>query len=187
MPATITYLTGPVRSGKSRRAIELAAAWPLSVEQKADIVFVATYRLPQKADHHAPPDEEMWLRVQRHRAERPSWRTLEAPRSIAETLASMRPLPTGVVIDCLTLWISDRLELDDATITTSWENELAALRRLGVPVIVVGNEVGWSLVPESLLLRRFRDLTGVLSQITAAAADEAWLLVAGCAVLLKKK
>ncbi len=92
----LVFLTGPTRSGKSRRAVEMAKDWG------NDVVFVATYRSD-------PTDAEMVDRVRRHRAERPAtWRTLEAPIDIAEGLAALRPQPSGVVIDSIALWLSDR-------------------------------------------------------------------------------
>lgn len=168
----ITFLTGPVRSGKSRRAVELAE--PLG----ADVVFVATWR-------PSTTDPEMQQRVRRHRAERPAWRTLEAPADIAAALTPLRPAPSAVVLDCLTLWLGDRFELADEAIIAAWEGELRSFVAAPWPVIIVGNEIGWSPVPESESLRRFRDLAGTLGQRTAAAANEAWLMVAGCAVRLK--
>lgn len=168
----IIYLTGPVRSGKSRRAVAVAAAWG------DDVVFVATYR--RDGD-----DREMNDRVRRHRAERPAWRTLEAPANVADALGALHPAPSGVVFDCLTLWLSDRLANCDERIVADWDDQLARMRAASWPVMVVGNEVGWSPVPDSTALRRFCDLAGLLGQRTAAAADEAWLLVAGCAVALK--
>jgi adenosyl cobinamide kinase/adenosyl cobinamide phosphate guanylyltransferase len=168
----LTFLTGPVRSGKSRRAVELAQAWGDRV------VFVATYR-------RDATDAEMLRRVARHRAGRPPWRTLEAPRDAAADLAALMPPPAGVVFDCLTLWLGDRLEASDDAILAEWSDQLARLRAAPWPVVIVGNEIGWSPVPEQPELRRFRDLAGALAQMTAAAADEAWLLVAGCPLRLK--
>ncbi|HEY0945645.1 MAG TPA: bifunctional adenosylcobinamide kinase/adenosylcobinamide-phosphate guanylyltransferase [Opitutaceae bacterium] len=168
----LIYLTGPVRSGKSRRAVELARAWG------DDVVFVATYRA-------GGDDAEMTERVRRHRAERPAWRTLEAPADAAAALESLRPPPSGVVLDCLTLWLGDRLEQSDEAIIEAWETQLARWRAAPWPMIVVGNEIGWSPVPEHPVLRRFRDLAGTLAQRTAATADEAWLMVAGCPLRLK--
>lgn len=168
----LIYLTGPVRSGKSRRAVELARAWGDAV------VFVATWR--PGAD-----DPEMNDRVRRHRAERPAWRVLEAPADVAGALAALQPPPSGVVLDCLTLWLGDRFERPDDEIIASWNDQLGRFRSLPWPVVVVGNEIGWSPVPEQPALRRFRDLAGLLAQQTAAAADEAWLCVAGCPVRLK--
>lgn len=124
-------------------------------------------------------------RVRRHRAERPAWRVLEAPRDVAGALAALRPPPSGVVLDCLTLWLADRLEETDETILSAWDEELRRGRATPWPTIVVGNEIGWSPVPDLPVLRRFRDLAGTLAQRTATAADEAWLLVAGCGVRLK--
>lgn len=169
----LVFITGPVRSGKSRCAIEIARAWGDGV------VFVATWR-PQQ------DDAEMIERVRRHRTERPvAWRTLEAPDDVATALSALEPPPIGVVLDCLTLWLSDRLALSDEEIMAAWDRQLDRVKRAPWPVIVVGNEVGWSPVPEHPVTRRFRDLAGTLGQRTAAAADEAWLMVAGCPVRLR--
>ncbi len=169
----LIYLTGPVRSGKSRRAVEMAKAWG------PDVVFVATYRPPLTADG------EMDERVRLHRAERPAWRTLEAPDDIVAALSALKPRPAGVIIDCLTLWISDRFSETDTTIISKWDGLIGQLGRASHPVVIVGNEIGWAPVPADAGLRRFRDLSGTLGQHTAAAAHEAWLMVSGCPVRLK--
>lgn len=171
--AELIFLTGPARSGKSRRAVEIAKAWGDGA------VFVATYRLD--AD-----DGEMAERVRRHRAERPAaWRTIEAPADIVRALAELRPAPSGAVIDSMGLWLADRLDQDDASLIATWEGQLDGFRAALHPVIVVSDEVGWGLVPVERELRRFRDLAGLLGQRTAARASEAWLMVAGCGVRLK--
>ena len=175
----LIFLTGPVRSGKSRRAVEIAARYG------EDVVFVATY----KPD---PADPEMAARVARHRAERPRrWRTLEAPDDIAARLTALDPAPSAVLIDSLVTWLAVKTgfggdpALDDEAILAEWDRELAAFRAARFPVIVIGDEVGWSLVPMEREMRRFRDLAGFLNQKTAAAATEAWLMVAGCPIRLK--
>ena len=171
--ADLIFLTGPVRSGKSRRAVEIAQGWG------DDVVFVATYRSDAG-------DEEMVERVRRHRAERPAaWRTLEAPGDIAQALADLRPVPSGAVIDSLVLWLADRLDQDDSSLMAAWEHQLDGFRTAPHPVIVVGDEIGWAPVPMDKALRRFRDLAGLLGQRSAARATEAWLMVAGCSVRLK--
>lgn len=171
--SNLIYLTGPVRSGKSRRAVDLARAWG------DNVVFVATYRPP------ASIDGEMDERVRRHRAERPVWRTLEAPADICAALDALRSAPSGVIIDCLTLWTSDRFALSDEEILTAWDAQLVRLQAATYPVVIVSNEIGWAPVPTDVGLRRFRDLVGTLGQHTAAAAHEAWLMVAGCPLRLK--
>lgn len=169
----LIYLTGPVRSGKSRRAVELAGAWG------DHVVFVATYRPDTR-------DAEMARRIERHRAERPRhWRTLEAPTDVAAALADLNPPPSGVVLDCLTLWTSDRFDQSDEIILAAWDEQLARFRGAPWPVVIVSNEIGWTPVPPDPALRRYRDLLGTLGQRTAAAATEAHLLVAGCAIPLK--
>jgi adenosyl cobinamide kinase/adenosyl cobinamide phosphate guanylyltransferase len=169
----LIFLTGPVRSGKSRRAVEFARGWGESV------VFVATYRVGDN-------DAEMADRVQRHRAERPhSWRTLEAPDDVAAALSALRPQPSGVVLDCLTLWASDRFAEGDVPLLDRWSAQLAFFRAAPFPVVIVSDEIGWTPVPADPALRRFRDIIGWLGQRTAAASSEAWLMVAGCPVRLK--
>jgi len=171
--ADLIFLTGPVRSGKSRRAVEIARGWGDAV------VYVATYR----AD---AGDAEMAERVRLHRAERAAaWRTLEAPADIAQALAELRPRPSGAVVDSLVLWLADRFDQDDAGLVAAWQRQLDGFRAAPHPVIVVGDEIGWSPVPIDRELRRFRDLAGLLGQRTAAQASQAWLMVAGCGVQLK--
>ncbi len=171
--ADVIFITGPTRSGKSRRAVEIAQAWG------DDVVFVATYR----SDFN---DAEMAERVRLHRAERPAnWRTLESPADIAGALGELRPAPSGAVIDSLTLWLADRFDQDDAKLIAEWERQLDRFGAAPHPVIVVGDEIGWAPVPIDPALRRFRDLAGLLGQRTAARAAEAWLMVAGCGVRLK--
>jgi len=171
--ATLTFVTGPVRSGKSSWAVAKARGWGDGV------VFVATYRSD-------PADREMAERLRRHRAERPPvWRTLEAPADPAAALAALVPAPSGVLMDCLTLWLADRMEASDQAILEAWDRQLEAFVRAPWPALLVSNEVGWGLVPEPPLLRRFRDLAGWINQRTAAAAEDAWLCVAGCRLRLK--
>jgi adenosylcobinamide kinase / adenosylcobinamide-phosphate guanylyltransferase len=168
----LTFITGPVRSGKSQRAVEHANAWG------GDVVFVATYRSD-------PQDSEMAERVRRHREQRPAWRTLEAPVDVAASLTLMEPCPSGVILDCLTLWAGARFDDTDQAIRAEWSAQLSAFKTAPWPMIIVSNELGWSLVPPEPQSRRFRDLAGSLAQQAAAAADQAWLMVAGCALRLK--
>ena len=169
----ITFVTGPVRSGKSSWAVEKARQWGDGV------VFVATSR----PDRH---DLEMVERLRRHRAERPaSWRVLEAPADPAADLLALAPQPSGVLMDCLTLWLGDRMDASDRAILEAWDRQLKAFVEAPWPVILVSNEVGWSPVPEDPMVRRFRDLAGWLNQRAASAAEEAWLCVAGCRLRLK--
>jgi adenosyl cobinamide kinase/adenosyl cobinamide phosphate guanylyltransferase len=169
----LSFVTGPVRSGKSRFALELARTWG------QDVVFAATYRV-------WPEDAEMLERVRRHQEERhASWRTLEAPEDLGAALDALQPAPSGLLMDCLTLWIAGRMHESDDVIRLEWRKLLARFKAASHPVAIVGNEVGWSLVPEEPELRRFRDLAGWLAQDTAGAADEVHLCVAGLPLRLK--
>jgi adenosylcobinamide kinase/adenosylcobinamide-phosphate guanylyltransferase len=177
----IWFVTGGARSGKSRYAERLASSTELPV------AFVATME---------PLDDELVTRVARHRAARPAaWWTIEAPLDLNAAL-EVPPASSCVVIDCLSLWVANRLltcgeqpaalALDQ--LETALDAELDALivtlsQRSG-PTILVTNEVGSSVVPESALGRAYRDLLGRVNQRAAAAATRAWLLVAGRALEL---
>jgi adenosylcobinamide kinase/adenosylcobinamide-phosphate guanylyltransferase len=164
----LTLIIGGARSGKSRYAEGLIATLP------PPWTYVATAQAL---------DAEMAERIGVHRARRgPNWRTVEAPRDLAGALKAS--VATPVLIDCLTLWLSN-LMLANADIeaeTTRLEQTLAAFE---APVILVANEVGSGIVPEHALGRRFRDLQGVLNQRIAARADHVVLVVAGLPLVLK--
>ena len=177
----VWFVTGGARSGKSRFAERLAANTGL------DVVYVATME---------PLDAELQHRVAQHRASRPaSWRTVEAPRDPAGALQLAAPAAC-VLVDCLSLWVTNHLlehgeapsPGDLTRIEAQLEAELATLvthaqGRQG-PTILVTNEVGAGIVPETLLGRAFRDLLGRVNQQAAAAAVRAWLMVAGRALVL---
>jgi adenosyl cobinamide kinase/adenosyl cobinamide phosphate guanylyltransferase len=169
----LIYLTGPVRSGKSARAVEIAKNWGDGV------VFVATYQTDAN-------DAEMAERVRKHRAERPeSWRTLEAPENIEAALADLTPAPSGVLLDSIVVWTAARFQKPDADILAEWRTLLQTLYAARYPAIIVGDEIGWSPVPMDAGLRRFRDLVGLLAQAAAAHSTESWLVVSGCPLRLK--
>jgi adenosylcobinamide kinase/adenosylcobinamide-phosphate guanylyltransferase len=160
---------GGARSGKSRHALGLAEAiGPARV-------LVATAEAG---------DAEMAERIARHRAERgPGWRVVEAPLELAAALDGIRPADVAVV-DCLTLWLSNLL-LAGRDPEREADALLAALARAPRPVVLVSNEVGLGLVPETPLGRAFRDAQGRLNQRVAAAVDAVDFIAAGIALALK--
>jgi adenosylcobinamide kinase/adenosylcobinamide-phosphate guanylyltransferase len=159
---------GGARSGKSRHAQALAEAC------SGLRVFVATAQAF---------DAEMVERIARHRADRDAgWRTIEAPLALPDAIAAAG---VGVIlVDCLTLWASNLLlgDADDEAATVAL---LAALAATPARVVLVSNEVGWGIVPDNALARRFRDVAGRINQRVAAAADRVDLVVAGLAMRLK--
>jgi len=164
----LTLILGGARSGKSRYAEGLIAALP------PPWLYVAT------AEAH---DHEMAARIRAHRARRgASWRTIEAPRDLVAALGSCEQMP--VLVDCLTLWLSNVM-LADGDIDVEIENLERSLAATAVPVVLVANEVGSGIVPEFPLGRRFRDLQGMLNQRMAARADRVVLMVAGLPLALK--
>jgi len=164
---TLTLILGGARSGKSRRAETLVTALP------PPWTYIATAEAF---------DSEMTTRIAEHRARRaPGWETLDAPRDLPAALARAR---APVLVDCLTLWLSN-LMLAEADLTEAGDALEAALRAHAGPVVLVSNEVGGGIVPGTPLGRRFRDAQGVLNQRIAALADHVELVVAGLPLRLK--
>jgi adenosylcobinamide kinase/adenosylcobinamide-phosphate guanylyltransferase len=168
----LVVVGGGARSGKSRFALSRAQA--LGSRR----LFIATAERS---------DDEMRDRIARHRAERgDGFDTLEEPRALAEALAADRDHDV-IVIDCLTIWISNLL-VDGAAAEAVEERVrglLAALARRRSHVVIVSNEVGMGLVPETPLGRVFRDVTGQAHQRLAAAADEIYLAAMGVVLRLR--
>lgn len=176
-------ILGGARSGKTAHAISLAKS--LSTQKKSDVTYVATAQ---------PLDDEMRHRISLHRSERPSaWHTLEAPGGLAQAVAAL-PADHIVVIDCMTLWLSNALLQDfrgDAPTAAlpNWERECAGfvqwLNATDNEVLLISNEVGAGIVPLSAVARRFQDEQGRLNQALAAICDQVTLVVAGIAVPIK--
>lgn len=168
---SLTLLLGGAAAGKSRLAVRIAAM------RGGPVVVIATAEAR---------DEEMAERIRRHRASRPpGWLTVEEPFDLGAALASA-PEDALVLVDCLTLWVSNLLERglsDDEILERAAEAAaLAASRSAGT--IAVSNEVGSGVVPTNALARRYRDLLGRVNALWAEAADCAALVVAGRVVPL---
>lgn len=132
----------------------------------------------------------MAARIARHRRDRPpNWSTIEAPLDLASALEALEGKADTVVIDCLTLWVSNRLcrdpDLPESSLLAEAERLAARLAVPSYALIVVSNEVGGGVHPETAVGRRFRDCLGLVNQTLARAAREVVLLVAGCPTWLK--
>jgi adenosylcobinamide kinase/adenosylcobinamide-phosphate guanylyltransferase len=166
--ARLTLIIGGARSGKSRYAEGLITALP------PPWTYLATAQ---------SLDAEMAERIASHRARRGSgWTTVEAPYDLAGAIATRRGSP--MMIDCLTLWLSN-LMLTDADIAAETERLEQSFDEHGAPLVVVANEVGFGIVPDNALARHFRDQQGLLNQRIAALADRVVLMVAGLPVHVK--
>jgi adenosylcobinamide kinase / adenosylcobinamide-phosphate guanylyltransferase len=170
----LVFVTGGARSGKSR------FAQSLTERCEGELLYVATAGIG---------DSEMAERVRRHRDDRGArWQTLEEPLDLAVRLPHEARDKGGVLVDCITLWVTNLLFHHgeaSSPVLSATDELVEALRQVEAPVFVVTNEVGEGIVPENRLARLFRDVAGEVNQRLAAASDEAWLVVAGLPVRLK--
>jgi len=166
--ARLSLVLGGARSGKSRYAERLIGAMP------PPWIYVATAEAR---------GAEMAERIAAHSARRGSeWQTLECPHDLVGALGLARTKP--VLVDCLTLWLSNRM-LADADVDVEIGRLEQALMRRTSAIVLVANEVGLGIVPDNPLARRFRDLQGSLNQRMATIADHVVLLVAGLPLSVK--
>jgi adenosylcobinamide kinase/adenosylcobinamide-phosphate guanylyltransferase len=166
------FVVGGARSGKSRFAIERFSA-------DARIVFVATAEAR---------DEDMAKRIARHRADRPArWSTVEEPFDLVSRLRGLDGTTDGIIVDCLTLWVSNLLlrgDRDEAVLEHA-DALAGGIRGRRSRITLVSNEVGEGVHPETAAGLRFRDLLGHVNQRVAAACETVVLMVAGIPLTVK--
>jgi adenosylcobinamide kinase/adenosylcobinamide-phosphate guanylyltransferase len=167
MNKKIIFITGGARSGKSHFAQELAQKFP----------GLKAYLAPAQA-----LDDEMAERITRHQENRPAdWRTLEEPLKVAECIDSQGDQFSLILLDCLTLWISNLMMAGrgETEILEEGDRLVKACRGVKCSLIIVGNEVGMGIVPDNPQARAFRDLSGLIQQKVARGADEVFFMVSG--------
>jgi len=166
----LSLILGGARSGKSRHAEALAARY----ERLG--VYVATA---------VAGDAEMAARIAQHQSRRGGgWRTIQEPLGLVQCLRREAASDHVVLVDCLTLWLSNVMAADN-DVEAEIQALVSALEGLPGPVILVSNEVGQGIVPINALARRYRDHAGLLHQRLAAIADHVVFVVAGLAQVLK--
>jgi len=166
----ITLITGGARSGKTRYALTNGG----SNDSNDSGIYIATAILC---------DDEMRDRAAAHRAERGDrWRTIEEPYELGRCLSDVAG---SIVIDCLTLWLSNWLLQDESRVQEQIETLCSALRCTRSHVVAITNEVGSSIVPDNPLARRFRDYSGYMNQRVAAVADRVYLMICGMPLQVK--
>jgi len=158
-------ITGGVKSGKSRFALKIAREI-----EKGEKIFIATAR---------PIDEEMEDKIEKHEKERGSdFQTVEEPIHLGDTLKKINQ--STVVIDCLTLWLSNLFfEVRESEKLFEIESFIQALKEFGGNIIIVTNEVGWGIIPESETSRNYQAELGRLNQEVAEICDEVYVLISG--------
>ncbi len=170
-PAPRTALIlGGARSGKSRFAEAIVARTGLPA------VYIATAEIR---------DDEMAERIARHRDRRgPDWTTVEEPLALPDRLLTLAEPGLVVLVDCLTLWLSNLMEAERA-VALEAARRAAVLAEARGPVVLVSNEVGSGIMPMNALARRFADEQGRLNQTIAAAVETVFLVAAGLPLRLK--
>ncbi|MEM0985089.1 MAG: bifunctional adenosylcobinamide kinase/adenosylcobinamide-phosphate guanylyltransferase [Pseudomonadota bacterium] len=164
------FILGGARSGKSRRALDLAEA------REGRRVFIATAQ---------PFDAEMSDRIARHQSERgPGWTTVEAPLDLVAALERAPAEGDVCVVDCLTLWLSNLMH-HACDVETETQRLCEAVSGFPLPLFLVSNELGLGLVPETPLGRSFRDAQGRLNQEMAAVCQRVEFIAAGLPLTLK--
>lgn len=170
----IIYICGGARSGKSSFALKLAK------EEKGRVAFIATGE---------PKDREMKKRIAKHRLDRPkTWTTFEEPVELAELIKKIGTGYQTILIDCLTLWVSNLLLKKTSHDAMAQEavHIVKALRKTRGKAIIVTNEVGLGIVPNNRLARDFRDIAGRVNQLIASESDEAYFMISGIAAKIKQ-
>ncbi len=184
--ALSTFILGGQRSGKSRRAELLARDW-LDAAPGHRAVMIATGQAW---------DDEMRERIARHqidRAERvPGMTTVEEPLALADALRQHSDTRTLIVVDCLTLWLTNLMmpadpaqALQEADVIAAGEALCAAIAAAPGPVVLVGNEIGLGVIPMGREVRQFVDALGRLNQRVAASCARVTLMAAGLSLTLK--
>jgi adenosylcobinamide kinase / adenosylcobinamide-phosphate guanylyltransferase len=173
MATQVILITGGARSGKSRYAEERAR------QLGERLLYLATAEAQ---------DEEMLQRITAHKKRRDDrWTTLEEPMELAAALLGQRGKADCVLVDCLTLWLSNLLTRRNEKAAAAKVEELVeTLPQLDFHLILATNEVGWAIVPDNPLARQFRDLSGWANQRIARAADEVVLMITGIPLIAKK-
>jgi adenosylcobinamide kinase / adenosylcobinamide-phosphate guanylyltransferase len=165
------FILGGARSGKSAFALIEASALP---GRKAYVATAQAF------------DDEMKVRIEKHRDERPEgWDTFEEPLDLPGLLLEIRDSHEVILIDCLTLWLSN-LMLAEKNIHQETESFVSSLTTVCGSLFIVSNEVGFGIVPENEMARKFRDLAGTLNQRVAAVADQVYLVAAGIPIKIKE-
>lgn len=170
----VLFILGGARSGKSRLSQKLGESVP------GKRLFIATAQ---------PLDDEMKKRIENHRISRgENWKTIEEPIEISKVIWVNAKEYSLMLIDCLTIWVSNLLERsrgDEEKILEEVKKLEEAIKESDVRFIIVSNEVGMGIVPDNKLARQFRELLGIVNQRMAELSDRVILMVSGVPVVLK--
>lgn len=172
----IIFVLGGARSGKSTFALKWAAQ-----HGGDNVLFIATAQAL---------DDEMRERIAAHRAERPAaWQTLESPRDLVEAVRCWHSMPRLIVVDCLTLWVTNEMLANDKDLERrlGWQLDILCewVRLQDIDLVLISNEVGLGIVPDNALARQFRDILGRINARAAQHAHQVFWMVAGLPIEIK--
>lgn len=165
----LIFISGHVRSGKSRFAVEFAK------KNFKNVVFIATGR---------PIDDEMEERIKKHKESRPEeWKTIEEEIDIEDYIEK----GNDYILDCLTTWVTNLMinGYKEKEIIEKVEKLIENIRKVDCSCVIISNEVSWGIVPENKLARNFIDIIGKIHQIIVEKSDIFYLMIAGVPLKLK--
>jgi len=171
----LTFILGGARSGKSRFANGLAA-------KHKSVLYIATYR-------RCAGDREMEERVKKHKENRPrTWKVIEEPVDLCSVIKKYGGKYKVVLIDCITLWVSNLMlsGKNSGGINLSVCKLANAVKKVCPVSILVSNEVGLGVVPDTKMGRNFRDIAGSVNQAIAQSADAVYFMIAGIPLVIKE-
>ncbi len=171
------FIIGGARSGKSAYAEDIAKE-----RGRERVLFIATAEAL---------DDEMRARIAKHRAARPpAWVTMEAPRELTLAISQLEVAPQLIVLDCVTLWVTNEMLADETDLEKRVLGQLDLIMEWAhmhdIDMIIVSNEVGYGIVPDNALARRFRDVLGHVNAYIAHHCDEVYWMVAGLPIEVKR-
>jgi adenosylcobinamide kinase/adenosylcobinamide-phosphate guanylyltransferase len=168
---TPLLVLGGARSGKSAWAESIVCCFP------PPYIYIATAQAL---------DEEMKLRIQQHRERRKGlWKTIESPIDLCAALESLIGVQTTVMVDCITLWLTNLLCSNTTEAESAVDKVCAVIEAVDYPLVMVSNETGGGIVPDNALARRFQDLCGLANQKLARICASVFLVTAGLPLRLK--
>lgn len=168
---TRIFILGGIRSGKTKFACKTAQ------DSGLDVIYIATAKAI---------DQEMTERIYQHQSERPvNWGLVEESLYLAKTLETYAKPDRFLIVDCLTIWLSNLLMSENHILCTEVNKFLNILPKINGNILLVSNEVGHGIIPDNILARKFSDKIGLIHQAVAKDCNQVFIIISGIAKMIK--